>query len=106
MQSPIVNDSLKVKIDGHTELQLVPKTLLHVSVREIHNNLVSDADNGGLEEARYEDYNIIISDSSLRSLLPPQLKIYRQYTRSCVVANVAYLPKVYITYYCHGNILI
>ena len=31
LQSPIVNDCLKVKIDGHTEPSLVPKLLLHVS---------------------------------------------------------------------------
>ena len=65
LKFPIVNDCLKVKIDGHTELQLVPKMLLHVSVREINNNLVSDADNGGLKESRYEDDNIIVSDSTL-----------------------------------------
>ena len=96
MQSPIDNDCLKVKIDGPTEPQLVPKLLLHVSVREINKNLISDADNGGLKEARYEDGNIIISDSTIRSLFPPQLKKCRQDTRSCVVANVSYLPKVYI----------
>ena len=33
VQSPIVNDCLKVKIDGHTEPQLVPKLLLQLSVR-------------------------------------------------------------------------
>ena len=43
VQSPIENDCLKVKIDGYTEPQLVPKLLLHVSVRELHNNLVIDA---------------------------------------------------------------
>ena len=68
----IVNDCLKVKIDGHAEPQLVPKLLLQVSFRELHNNLVSDADNGGLKESRNEDDNIIISDSILHSLLPPQ----------------------------------
>ena len=46
VQSPIANDCLKVKINGHTEPQLVTKLLLQVSVREPHNNLVSDADNG------------------------------------------------------------
>ena len=33
VQSPIVNDFLKLNIDGHTEPQLVPKYLLQVSVR-------------------------------------------------------------------------
>ena len=72
--SLIVNDCLKVKIDGRTEPQLVTKLLLHVYARELHNDLVSYADNGGLKESRDEDYNIIISYSTLRSLLSPQFK--------------------------------
>ena len=72
LQSPIFNDFLKVKIDDHTEPELVPKFLLHGSVRELHNNLVSATIDGGLKEEIDEDDNIIISDSILRSLLPPQ----------------------------------
>ena len=72
-QSPIVNDCLKVNIDGHNELQLFPKFLLQVSVQKLHNRLVSDTEDGGLKEARDAENNIIISDSTLRSLLPPQL---------------------------------
>ena len=68
-KSPIFNDCMKVKIDGHTEPKLVPKFLFQVSIRELHNNLVSDADNGGLKETRDEDDNIIISDYILCSLL-------------------------------------
>ena len=71
VQSPIVNDCVKVKIDGHTEPQMVPELLFQVSVRELHNNLVRDTENGGLKEARYEYDNIIIIDSTLRSLFPP-----------------------------------
>ena len=75
VQSPIFNDCQKVNIDGHTEPQLVPKLLLQVSVIELHKKLVSNADNVGLKEARDENDNIIISDFTLRSLLPTQLKI-------------------------------
>ena len=60
--------------DDHTEPQLIPKLLLYVSVRELHNNLVSDPNDGVLKDARDEYDNIIICDSKLRSLLPPQLK--------------------------------
>ena len=74
MQSPIENDCLQVKIDGYTEPQLVPKLLLQVSVREIDKNLVIATKYDGLKEARDEDDNIIISDSALRSLLPPHFK--------------------------------
>ena len=45
-----------------------------MSVRELHNILVSDPNCGDLKYARDEDDNIIISDSTLRSVFPPQLK--------------------------------
>ena len=70
MQSPIANYFLRVKIDGYTETQLVPKHLLQVSIRELYNNIVSATKYGGLKEAIDEDDNIIIIDSMLRSLLP------------------------------------
>ena len=66
VQSPIVNDCMKVNIDGHTEPQLVPKLLLQLSFW--------DTEYGGLKEAIYAENNIIISDSTLRSLFPPQYK--------------------------------
>ena len=60
--------------DDQTELQLVPKLLLHVSVREIHNSLLSDPNDGGLKDDRDEYGDIVVSGSTLRSLFPPQLK--------------------------------
>ena len=61
-------------LDDQSEPQLVPKLLLQVSIRELHNSLVSDPNDGGLKDARDEYGKIIISDSTLRSLLPSQLK--------------------------------
>ena len=67
-----------------TEPQLVPIFLLQVSVREMHNSLVSDTNYGVFKDARDEDDNIIISDSTLRSLFPPKLKqIPSQYKVVC-----------------------
>ena len=40
----------------------MPKFLLQVSVRELHNNTVSPPEEGVMKEARDEDNNIIISD--------------------------------------------
>ena len=74
VQSPISNDCLKIVLYDQPEPQLVPKLLLRVSVIELHNSLVSDPNDGGLKDARDEYGKIIISDSTLRSLLPPQLK--------------------------------
>ena len=72
LQSPIFNYCLKLDIDGHTRPQMVPKLLPQISIWELHNGLVSDPVYGGLKEARDAENNIIISDSTLRSLLPPQ----------------------------------
>ena len=58
--------------DDQTEPQLVPKLLPQVSVIEIHNSLVSDPNYVGIKYSRDEYDNIIISDSTLRSLFPPQ----------------------------------
>ena len=90
--------------DNQTEPQLVPKLLLQVSIIELHNSLVSDPNGGGIKDARYEDGNIVISDSTLRSLLPPQLKQILHVTRLCVVVNVVLLIKVYIYHFYPGEI--
>ena len=72
VQSPISNHCLKSMFDDQTETQLVPIFFLQVFVREWHNNLVSDPNDGGLKDARYVDGNIIFSDFTLRSLFPPR----------------------------------
>ena len=58
--------------DYQTEPQMVPKLLLQVPVRELHNSRVIDPNDVGVKDARDEDDSIIISDSTLHYLLPPQ----------------------------------
>ena len=72
VQSPIFNYCLKVNIDGHTRPQTDTKLLLQVSVQEFHNSLIINRVDGGIKDARHSDNNIIISDSTLHSLFPPQ----------------------------------
>ena len=72
MKSPVSNDFHKVIIEDQTEPQRVPIFLLQVSGRELYNSLISVPNDVGLKEVRYEENNIIISDSTLRTLLPPQ----------------------------------
>ena len=62
-----------------------------MSVRELHNNLISDTIDGGLKESGEEDDDIIISDFTSRLLFTPQLKKCRQ-------------DKIH--HYCHGEIVI
>ena len=84
MQYPIANDCLKVSIDCHSEIQLVSKFLLHISVRKLHNRMVSPPQEGGLKEEIYVDNNTIISDCILRYIMPPQLKkMFERYKVIC-----------------------
>ena len=69
--------------DDKTEPQVVPKLVLKVSVRELHNSLVSDPNDGCLKDSKDEDNIIIISDSTLRSPLLPQFKKCQHDIRSC-----------------------
>ena len=66
----------------------MPKLLLQVSVQEIHKSLVSPPEEGGPKEAKYDDNNIIISDSTLRNILPPQLKKLPRDTKLFVVMSL------------------
>ena len=65
MQSTTANDCINVSIDGHSEPRFDPKLLLQVSVREIHNSMVSTPEEGGINDTRDIYNNIIISDSTL-----------------------------------------
>ena len=84
VQSPISNDFLKVMLGDQTEPQLVLKLLLRVSIKELHNSLVIYHNDRGLKDARDDDGNIIISDSTLRSVLTPQFKkMFARYKIMC-----------------------
>ena len=104
VQSPISNDCLKVMFDDQTEPQLGPKLLLQVSVRELHNIIVSDTNDGVIKYARDEDDNIIISDSTLSSLFPPQLKQISARYRVMCCCECCISAKVYI-HHCYPDML-
>jgi hypothetical protein len=74
IQSPITNDTLLI-VNQETGIMIrVPKLLIEISVRELHNDLLELPESGGLAEARDAEGKVIISDSVLRCLLPPQLR--------------------------------
>ena len=56
--------------------------------------MVSPPEEGGIKETRYADNNIIISDSTLRNIISPQLNNMSHGTRLCVVLSVSYLSRV------------
>ena len=54
--------------------KLMPMLSLKYSVRVLCNRVASSPEEGGPKEARGEENNIIISDSILQNILPPQCK--------------------------------
>ena len=74
-QSPITRDTLLIA-DADTKVKRrVPKLLLECSMRQLHNELIASPDDEGLFGARHAITNdVIISDTMLRSLAPPQLR--------------------------------
>ena len=64
----------------NTENRHLPKKL-QVSVQELHNSMSSTSRKDGINQPRDEENNIIISDSMLRNIIPPQLKICLYGTR-------------------------
>ena len=74
-QSPITCDTLLIAdVDSNVKHRL-PKLLLECSMQQLHNELIASPDDGGLLGARHAKTNYVkISDTMLRSLVPPQLR--------------------------------
>ena len=74
-QSPITCYTLLIS-DADTKVKCrVPKLLLECSMRQLHNELIASPDDGGLVGSRHAITNdVIISDTMLCSLAPPQLR--------------------------------
>ena len=73
IQSPIVNDTLLIKNRLGVKTP-VPKLLLRIPVHELHNDMIKPVSEGGFSLARNPEGKVIISDTSLRKHLPPQLR--------------------------------
>jgi hypothetical protein len=75
VDSPISNDTLKIH-DEETgkKTKTVGKLLLQIPIRELHNDLVLAAEKGDLPGLLDLNGRIVVSDTSLRNILPPQLR--------------------------------
>ena len=74
-KSPITRDTLLIAYADTKIKHRVPKLLLECSMRKLHNELIASPDDGGLVGARHAiTHDVIISDTMLRSLAPPQLR--------------------------------
>eukprot|EP00978_Attheya_sp_CCMP212_P009286 scaffold21956_cov70-Attheya_sp.AAC.2 len=92
-QSPISRDTLIIK-DAETGVKRsVPKLLFECSMRQLHNELIAPPDQGGLLGARHHESNdVIISDTMLRLLVPPELRPMTDHHKimcGCTICNTA-----------------
>ena len=73
-ESPIARDTLLIA-DADTKVKLrVTELLLECSMRQLQNEIIASPYDGGLLGIRHADTNdVIISDTMLCSLAPPQL---------------------------------
>ena len=60
------------KKDGTVER--IPNILISISIRELHNDMLKKASDGGLEGAVDANGNAVISDTALRDNLPFNLR--------------------------------
>ena len=72
--SPITQDTLLVYNPVTGVKERTGKLLLEISVRELHNDMLLPENKGGFAGVRDADGCIIISDTTLRKLLPKELR--------------------------------
>ena len=75
---PIYSETLLVKGPGSSEKHRVPKLLLEIPVRELHNLLLAPTDQGGLAQSRDEENKILCSDTTLRRIIRRDLPELRR----------------------------
>ena len=72
---PIARDTLLISDSESGVKRRVQKLLLECSIQQLHNELIASPDDGGLLGSRHADiYDVIISDTTIRFLAPPQLR--------------------------------
>ena len=73
IKSPYPQDTLLWKKQDGT-VERIPKILISISIRELHNDMLKKESDGGLDGAVDTNGNAVISDTSLRDNLPFNLR--------------------------------
>ena len=72
---------IKIKLDGGDEKVSVTKLYLQVTIKYLYDEIIQPPMLGGLAEFIDNYRSIIISDSNLRELFPPQVKLMSKQRR-------------------------
>ena len=92
-ESTIECDNLFITDAKSGVKQIVSKLLLECSIQQLHNKIIASPDDGGLLGAIHANTNnVIISDTILCSLAPPQLRPITDHHKTmcvCVIWNTS-----------------
>ena len=90
---PIARDTLLITDAESGVKRRFPKLLLEYSMQQLHNEIIASPYDGGLLEARHADTNdMIISDTMLCYLAPPQLRPMTDHHKmmcGCAICNTS-----------------
>ena len=89
------------KNDGTVER--VPKILILISIRELHNDMLKHPSEGGLEGARDANGNAVISDTALRNNLPFNLRPLGERHKQVCGCEICTIVKKYHNTLKHGK---
>ena len=92
-ESTIARETFLITDAEYGVKRRVLKLLLECSMRQLHNELIALPDYGYLVGARHANTNyVIISDTMLRSLAPPQLRPITDHHKmmcGCAICNTS-----------------
>ena len=92
-QSPIAHDTSLINDTESGVKRRVPKLLLECSWQKLHNEIITSPDDGGLLGAINANKNdVIISNTMLLSLEPPQIrpiKYHHKIMCGCAICNTS-----------------
>ena len=99
-QYPMTRDNLLIADAYFKGKNRVPKLLLECSMRKFHNELIASPDDGGLLGSIHAETNdVIISDTMLCSLAPPQLRPMidtHKMMCGCAICNISKYMQEYL----------
>ena len=99
-ESPITRDTLLIADEDTKVKRRVTKLLLECYMQQLHNVLIASPDYGGLVGSRHAITNdLIISDTMLRSLAPPQLRPMTDNHKTmcgCAICNTSKYMQEYL----------
>ena len=90
-------DSIKVTVDGSREKVVMPKYYLQIPIRKLHAHMIKPQEEGGLKEVIDDNGKVIVSESSLRKILPRNIKPMSKQKRvlcgceACITADLLQL---------------